>query len=80
MSDPHNISRGYFVSLGGEHIEPVEYPGQPIIIDGVRHKGFMCCPRLGGDNEDVLTELLGMSAGQVRLLVEAGVLHDRPTI
>ncbi len=80
MSDPHNISRGYFVSLGGEHIEPVEYPGQPVIIDGVRHEGFMCCPRLGGDNEDVLTELLGMSAEQVRLLVEAGVLHDRPTI
>ena len=80
MRDEHNVSRGYFVSLGGAHIEAVEYPGQPVIVDGVRHEGFVCCPRLGGDNEAVLTELLDIAADEVQALTEDGVLHDRPTI
>jgi crotonobetainyl-CoA:carnitine CoA-transferase CaiB-like acyl-CoA transferase len=78
MRDPHLSARGFFVALGGEHIEAFPYPGSPVLIDGARGDGWCCAPKLGEHNEEILQQLLGFDDSEVQRLIDQGVLANRP--
>ncbi len=78
MGDPHLETRGFFVALGAEHIDPIPYPGMPVLIDGQRGEGWHAAPKLGEHNAEVLQSILGLNPDGVQKLAEQGVLASRP--
>ncbi len=78
MGDPHLETRGFFVALGAEHIDPIPYPGLPVLIDGQRGEGWDAAPKLGEHNAEVLQSILGLNPDGVQKLAEQGVLASRP--
>ncbi|MBD3648929.1 MAG: CoA transferase, partial [Pseudomonadales bacterium] len=80
MDSEHIRERGFFRELGGDHLEPLSYPGMPVSIDGKRHDDWVRAPRLGEHNEEVLSDLLGMTKDEIDGLKASGVLASRPSI
>ncbi|HJP51830.1 MAG TPA: CoA transferase [Pseudomonadales bacterium] len=73
-SDPQVAHRGFFVPLDGG----IPMPGNPIKMIGLSSADWTPCPRLGGNNAEVLKDWLDYSDDQIDDLVTAGVLGDRP--
>ncbi len=78
LADEHLDARGYFTHLGGIDIEPLTYPGNPVLVDGERERDWVGAPGLGQHNTEVLSELLGLSEDEIAALYESGVIADRP--
>lgn len=78
MADPHLRERGFFATLGADHIEAIPYPGTPVLMNGERGKDWCAAPKLGEHNREVLGELLGLSADDVERLTNDGILAQRP--
>jgi len=51
-------------------------PGLPMSVDG-RHVAARAAPDVGQDTAAVLAERLGMSPGDIALLIESGLVESR---
>ena len=74
-ADPQVQARGFFVSY--ERFD-TPMPGTPIKMEGVEPETWTACPDLGADNEEVLKDWLRLSSQEIKNLVDASVLHDKP--
>ncbi len=74
MADDQVVSRGFFVPL--DHGTPM--PGSPVHMGGISPSQWTPCPRLGGDNREVLRTWLDYDDGRIDALEAAGVLVDAP--
>jgi len=71
MEDPHSLQRGTFATIhdgGGEYRVPNSAYQMPGLNVGARDR----VPKLGGDTESVLRELLGYDEARVKACMEAG--------
>ena len=79
LADPHLDDRGYWVHLDDVDAGRQRYDGSPLIFNGERgYDGWAPAPTLGGQNESVLRDLLGVDADDFAALHEQGVIADRP--
>ena len=75
VADPQVQARGFFVPY--ERFD-TPMPGTPIKMEGVEPETWTACPDLGADNEEVLKDWLRLSSQEIKNLVDASVLHDKP--
>jgi crotonobetainyl-CoA:carnitine CoA-transferase CaiB-like acyl-CoA transferase len=73
--DPHALLPldAYAADSEGRQVK-----GLPLRIGGAPCPGFRAAPLLGEDNEDVATQLLGVSPSELEALVAQSVLAKRP--
>ena len=76
--DPQLAARGHYTMLGNAEVDPLPLEGVPFRMSATPpHTGGRLRrgpPCLGEDNQDVLGEVLGMSADDVAALEVEGVL------
>jgi crotonobetainyl-CoA:carnitine CoA-transferase CaiB-like acyl-CoA transferase len=74
-ADPHLAARGFFVELEHPTAGPVRHEGIVARLSVTPGRLDRVAPRLGGDTEDVLGELLGIDRAGYAELLAAGVLQ-----
>ncbi len=74
LSDPQVLHRNMVVELRHPGGGSTRGPGNPIKLSRTSEESFSAAPLLGADTERVMTELLGMSADDVRALRAQGVI------
>jgi crotonobetainyl-CoA:carnitine CoA-transferase CaiB-like acyl-CoA transferase len=77
LADEQLAARGFFVALGGAHIEPLPYPGLPLHIDGAGLGAARAAPRFGEHNA-AIARALGRSDAEFEALARDHVLLSRP--
>lgn len=79
LVDPHLAARGYFAELDHPEAGQSTWDGSPLRFDGERgYKAWSAAPCLGGDNRQLLIDVLGMTAEQIDALYGSGVLAEAP--
>ena len=68
LSDVHLNERGFFVDLVEPDVGRKKYPGQAIMMDGLRKSDWTPSARLGEHSEPVLRDVLGMSSRHIARL------------
>lgn len=76
VEDEQLASRGFMVTVHQHACDPRQYPGSHFLVDGAPLPVRPVSP-LGGDNDEVLTEL-GLSAEQQAALAAAGTVATAP--
>ena len=71
LRDPASQARNATVKLEVPGFGPVHFSGFPINIHG-EEVGFDPAPSLGHDTDEVLSDLLGMSAEEIEAYKKAG--------
>jgi CoA:oxalate CoA-transferase len=74
LDEPQARSNGMVVAMRAPDGATVETVGNPIKVDGASPSRYAWPPRLGGDTESVLRDLLGMGHDEVSALAAAGVV------
>ena len=74
LDDVHLNARGFFVELEEPDVGRKKYPGQAIIMDGLRKSDWIPTHRLGEHSEHIARDILGMSPRQI------GQLESNETI
>ena len=74
LEDVHLNARGFFVDLEELDVGSKKYPGQAIIMDGLRKSDWIPSARLGEHSERVARDILGMSARQIGQLESDGTI------
>ncbi len=74
LEDPHVKARGIITEIEHPTAGKVRSPGFPVKLSKSPATVRMPAPQLGEHNEEVLTELLGYTKGQITELKKAGVL------
>lgn len=77
-ADEHLAARGYFETIHDGEAGTHRYIGRPFRLSGVSLDSGRPAPLFGEHNEELLTELLGMTADEVAALEERGVIGDVP--
>ena len=72
-SDPHLHARAFFAELRGTEGSLV--PGLPWRLDGNRIEELDPCPEVGGDNDHVFGEILGLDRATIQDLIDARVIY-----
>jgi crotonobetainyl-CoA:carnitine CoA-transferase CaiB-like acyl-CoA transferase len=72
-------ARGFFQELEHPLTGKTPYPSYPARFDGHFAPWRRPAPSLGQHNDEVLTELLGLSEDELKELREAGVIGERPS-
>ncbi|GAA2454397.1 hypothetical protein GCM10010191_86610 [Actinomadura vinacea] len=73
-TDPQIAHRGTFFEMDHPVIGPARFEGSPVRFSRTAQDDWRSAPLLGEDNEYVYTEILGLSADEVRELADAGVI------
>ena len=79
LDDVHLDARGFFVELEEPDVGRKKYPGQAIIMDGLRKSDWIPTHRLGEHSEHIARDILGMSQrqiGQLESNVTIGVFRE----
>ena len=74
LNDPQVSHRNMVVELGHPNGGTTRGPGNPIKLSRTNEESFSPAPLLGQDTDTVMADLLGLSAGQILALKEAGVI------
>jgi crotonobetainyl-CoA:carnitine CoA-transferase CaiB-like acyl-CoA transferase len=72
-ADPHLAERGFLVTLHHAEVGDERHVGNPIRMSRLPQRTATSSPLLGAETEDVLTSVLGLTADEVRTLVDEGV-------
>lgn len=72
-ADEHLNARGYLTLLQHPEVGPEHHVGNPVRFSRMAQRTASSAPCLGADTEEVLTEVLGLSPGEVEQLVARGV-------
>jgi crotonobetainyl-CoA:carnitine CoA-transferase CaiB-like acyl-CoA transferase len=75
----HFQARNFFYDTNREHVGQHWQASLPFTRNGERYPLRGLAPYLGGDSEQVLTELLGVPAQQYERLLEKAVVSLKPT-
>lgn len=74
LSDPQVLHRNMVVDLHHPDGSSTRGPGNPIKLSRTSEESFSPAPLLGGDTDRVMTELLDMTAEEVKALKVQGVI------
>ena len=77
LEDPHLRARDFFARLPQPDVGDIDYPGTPAQLRRHPRAGWRPAPTLGQDNVAVLAAI-GVTGDEVNVLMEAGVVADRP--
>ena len=77
--NPQARARGFFQEIEHPLTGKTPYPSYPARFDGSFARWRRASPTLGQHNDEVLTQLLGLSEAELAELREAGVIGERPT-
>ena len=78
VNDPHLAAREFFWGIDHPEAGARRYAGQPVGMSATPARVHRPAPCLGQHNEQVLRGLLGLSADELDVLREKGVIGDRP--
>jgi len=78
LSDPHLGKRGFFETYDQPGVGPLPYPGIPYKLSETPARIRMPAPTLGQHNEQILSELLGLSREEIAQLADEQVIGTRP--
>jgi len=78
LESTHLSERQFWAEVGGIDMGVLRYPGCPIRLSRTPPTYRRGAPGLGEHNAAVLTQVLGMSEGEVGGLLADGVLAERP--
>ena len=65
LADPHLNARHFFVEIDEPDVGTKTYPGQAIRMEGMDRASWIPSARLGEHTGPILSQLLGMSLGQI---------------
>ena len=65
LADPHLNARNFFVEIDEPDVGTKTYPGQAIRMEGMDRASWIPSARLGEHTGPILSQLLGMSLGQI---------------
>lgn len=74
LNNEHVRASGYFKEVEVPYIGTAPFPDMPVTLSSAPSE-YRRAPKLGEDNEEVLSRFLGMSPEQVAALREKGVLY-----
>ena len=74
LEDVHLNARGFFVDIDEPDVGRRKYPGQAIVMDGLRKSDWIPSSRLGEHSEQIARDILGMSPGQIGQLETNGTI------
>ena len=74
LGDVHLNARGFFVDLEEPDVGRKKYPGQAIIMEGLRKSDWMPSARLGEHSGQIVSDILGMSQGHIERLESDGTI------
>ena len=74
LEDVHLNARGFFVDIEEPDVGRKKYPGQAIIMDGLRKSDWIPSARLGEHSEQIARDILGMSLRQIEKLESNGTI------
>ena len=74
LEDVHLNAREFFVDLDEPDVGRKKYPGQAIMMDGLRKSDWMPSARLGEHSEHIARDILGMSPRQIEQLESNGTI------
>jgi crotonobetainyl-CoA:carnitine CoA-transferase CaiB-like acyl-CoA transferase len=75
VESPHLAERGYFVELEHPEVGSLKYPSAGFMLDGENPmRTARAAPQLGQHNGEIFGGELGLSAGELESLREAGVI------
>ncbi len=74
LEDVHLNARGFFVDLEEPDVGRKKYPGQAIMMDGLRKSDWIPSPRLGEHSEEIARDILGMSPRRIDQLESNGTI------
>ena len=77
--NPQALARGFFQELDHPLTGKTPYASFPARFDGSFVGWRRPSPTLGQHNDEVLTELLGLSEDELAELRESGVIGERPS-
>ncbi|MCH8333257.1 CoA transferase, partial [Candidatus Sumerlaeota bacterium] len=78
VDDPQLAHDRFWVELDHADIGRRRFPGLPIHLGRTPATFRRAAPLLGEHNAEVLREILGLGAGEIKALKSAGVITDRP--
>lgn len=78
VNDPHLDAREFFWDIDHPEAGPRRYAGQPVRMSATPARPHRPAPCLGQHNDQVLRDLLGLTAGELAVLREKGVIGDQP--
>jgi crotonobetainyl-CoA:carnitine CoA-transferase CaiB-like acyl-CoA transferase len=78
VTDPQLTSRGFMVGVDQADVGVRAFPGFPVHFSAEPPLQLRGAPPLGGDNQDVVAELLGRDVAEVERLGRDGVLATQP--
>jgi crotonobetainyl-CoA:carnitine CoA-transferase CaiB-like acyl-CoA transferase len=78
VHDPHLAERGFMVEVDQADVGVRTFPGFPLHFSATPMTEFRGAPPLGGDNEAILTDVLGYPLDTVRCLEAQGVIGRNP--
>ena len=68
LDDVHLNARGFFVDLTEPDVGRRKYPGQAIMVDGLRKSDWIPSARLGEHSEQIVRGILGVTRRQIEKL------------
>ena len=74
LEDVHLNARGFFVDLEEPDVGRKKYPGQAIMMNGLRRHNWIPSARLGEHSEQIARDILGMSPRQIEQLESNGTI------
>ena len=74
LEDVHLNARGFFVDLDEPDVGRKKYPGQAIMMDGLRKSDWIPSSRLGEHSEQITKDILGISPPQIDQLESNGTI------
>lgn len=74
LNDPHTVARGLIQSMQLPNGESLRLVGSPVHYSQSAMQDHTAPPALGQHTSEVLTEILGLDAGQLNRLAESGVI------
>jgi crotonobetainyl-CoA:carnitine CoA-transferase CaiB-like acyl-CoA transferase len=78
FADPHLDGRGYWEDVEDTNAGPHRYPSRPWKMSGTPLTSLRPAPLLGEHTDQILDELLGLTAEEIADLRERGVTADVP--
>lgn len=75
VEDPHLNVQGFFVPIDHPEVGVRQHVGAPWRISGMASPHYQPAPLMGAYDQLILEELLGLSAEEVRTLIEEGVVQ-----
>ncbi len=77
LHDPHLLARGFWLEAERRHVGRHVVPRAPYALDGARPSFVRPAPTLGEHNEEVLGEVLHLSAGEIARLEAGGIIGTK---